>query len=335
MVKQYIGISRDHSGSMNPIRTPAMNDYNSQITSLKQASIDYNIPTTVTTVICDGRVTTETINTPIQNINPIRSYFAGGMTPLYDSVNELIELLSKFPDADNPETCFLIQVITDGEENASRNVSASTLKSKIQKLQQTDRWTFTFRVPRGYRNKLIRDLGLFEGNVIEWDQTAAGMEVASQATTNAYKDYYVARSTGKKSTKGFYSNLTNVSSSDVKSTMKNISNQLEIFSVDKDDEAILKFMERKTKKPFVKGTAFYELTKYERAVQDHKKIVIQDLKGGSFYEGAAARRLLGFPDYGTISLSPGDHSHYKIFIQSTSVNRKLKRGTSVLYWNAA
>lgn len=317
---------------MDSLRNSAKNDYNNQINSLKQAAQDFKIDTTITTVVCGGGVRAETINTPISNVPTLTSYFAGGMTPLYDSISNLIDTLGCLPKANDPETCFLIQVITDGEENCSR-VSGKALGARIRELQQTDRWTFTFRVPRGYRNKLIRDLGVHEGNVIEWNQTEAGMAAASTATTSAYNDYYAARSTGVKSTKTFYSNLNHVSSAEVKAVMKNISKELDIYSVDKDDEEIAKFIRRKTNKDLIKGKAFYELTKKERAVQDHKRIIIQDLKNGGFFEGAAARQMLGMPTYGTISLYPGDHSHYKIFIQSTSVNRKLKLGTSVLYWN--
>ncbi len=95
---------------------------------------------------------------------------------------------------------------------------------------------------------------------------------------------------------------------------------------------IREFCEQKTKKPFLKGAAFYELIKPEKEVQDYKQIVIRDRTTGSVYAGANARHLLGLPDYGTVKLVPGDHSKYDVFVQSTSTNRKLTPHTRVLYF---
>lgn len=84
--------------------------------------------------------------------------------------------------------------------------------------------------------------------------------------------------------------------------------------------------------PFLKGSAFYQLTKTEARVQDSKMIAIRDKINGRVYHGPAARDMIGLPHIGTVRLHPGDHGNYDIFIQSTSINRKLVAGTQVLYW---
>ena len=81
-----------------------------------------------------------------------------------------------------------------------------------------------------------------------------------------------------------------------------------------------------------KGAAFYQLTKTETAIQDYKKIIIRDKTSNAIYEGVATRDLLGVPHVGNIRLAPGNHGNYDIFIQSTSVNRKLDKNTQLLYW---
>jgi hypothetical protein len=50
------------------------------------------------------------------------------------------------------------------------------------------------------------------------------------------------------------------------------------------------------------------------------------------YSGSDARTLIGLPTSGNARLHPGNHGNYDIFIQSTSINRKLVGGTGVLYW---
>jgi hypothetical protein len=82
-----------------------------------------------------------------------------------------------------------------------------------------------------------------------------------------------------------------------------------------------------------RGAAFYQLMKKEDEVQDYKQIVIRDKKSKVVYSGANARQMLGLPYNGTVKVVPGNHGTYDIFIQSTSVNRKLVKGTQVLYWD--
>ena len=79
------------------------------------------------------------------------------------------------------------------------------------------------------------------------------------------------------------------------------------------------------------GAAYYELTKPED-IQFHKAVVVENIHSGKRYSGPAARNLLGLPPTGTIRVRPGDHGSFKIFVQSTSVNRKLVGGTTLLYY---
>ena len=339
MIKQYIGISRDHSASMSTIASAAMKDYNLNIQSVKSASNDHNIDTIVSVVKCGigpgrGRVEREIVNSNVARLEPLSSYPANGnSTPLFDSILELIDLLSKVPDFDDPDVSFLVMAITDGQENVAIH-KGTELGRRIRELQGTDKWTFAFRVPRGYTRELER-LGIPSGNILEWDQTQAGMAASTMATTQAFTQYYAQRKSGVRSTRGFYSDLSQVSTADLKATLQDISKEVSITSVSSDCE-IMDAVHKNTTFSYRKGCAFYELTKHEKVVQDYKKICIQDKRSGKVYAGAAARNLMGLPHSGNISLSPGDHSEYKVFIQSTSTNRKLKVGTSLLYWpNAA
>ena len=113
--------------------------------------------------------------------------------------------------------------------------------------------------------------------------------------------------------------------------MEDISTKVWILDVDPtwNGKQIQEFVTSKTGR-YNKGDAFYQLTKAESAVQDYKQIAIRDKTNGHIYAGSQARTLLGFPEYGNIRVAPGDHGNYDIFIQSTSVNRKLVGGTKVI-----
>lgn len=224
--------------------------------------------------------------------------------------------------------------ITDGQDNRSRR--KINLISKIKTLQATDRWTFVFRVPRGYKYNLV-SLGIPEGNILEWDQTSKGVETASKQTSQAIEAYYTGVKSGIRSTDKFFTNLDKKEvRAAIKTSMTDISSEVDIWNVktSENDMQIRDFIESKGI-TYQKGKAFYQLTKPEKAVQDYKVIVIKDKKAGKTYAGSVARDLLGLPHVGTAKVAPGDHAGFDVYIQSTSVNRKLPEGSKVLYWRNA
>lgn len=81
---------------------------------------------------------------------------------------------------------------------------------------------------------------------------------------------------------------------------------------------------------FEKGRGFYQFTKREE-IQGYKQIILMDNESGDMFEGAAAREVLGLPAEGTIKMTPTFGEKWTVFVQSTSVNRKLIGGTKFLY----
>lgn len=340
-MKNYIGISRDHSASMRPLTQQAANDYNSKIEAIKTGTIQNNQDTIVSVVECGtghtSRVGRAVVNSNVTALIPLTTYEANGNgTPLFDSVGELIEMFESVPDYNDPDVSFLVMAITDGAENASRKYTAASLSRKIAQLISTDRWTFVFRVPRGYARNLT-SLGIPAGNILEWDQTERGVVEAAAKDTEAFASYFNMRSSGVRATEKFYTNLTDVSSKQVEATLDDISARVTIWPIGpkEDGMAIKPFVEQRLAGPMTKGCAFYQLNKPESAVQDYKKILIRDKTTQAIYYGAAARQMLGLPTWGTIKLAPGQHGNFDVFVQSTSVNRKLVAGTSLIYWAQA
>lgn len=345
-MKQYIGFSRDHSGSMRLLAKAAARDYNDTIAAIKDAALTNNIDTIVSTVKCGvggvGAVIRETVNSSIAALQPVPEHdyrTDGGSTPLFDSVGELISIFETVPDFKNPDVSFLINTITDGQENSSRSWSGSQLGRRIKELQASDRWTFVFRVPGGYKQSLV-SLGIPEGNIFEWEQTERGMAVASQANREAVRGYYQARSLGAKSTRTFYdavrADLKSLNVNQLKASAMDITSEITIYPVSarQHDIEIFDFL-MKARGSVKKGCGFYELMKSEAAVQSNKQVIIRNLTTGCAYTGPGARAILGLPDVGTVRMAPGEHGNYDIFIQSTSTNRKLKAGQRVVYWPAA
>jgi hypothetical protein len=344
-LRNYIGISRDHSGSMRSIAHVAKNDYNSKIDAIKSAAIANFQDTKVSVVEC-GYGSTDAVRTVVNNaavtvLEPMATYTADGRgTPLYDSVGSLIELFEKLPAAKDKDASFVIFAITDGQENSSCYWSDVKLARRITELTATDRWSFIFRVPRGYGRDLQSKLGIPAGNIQEWDQTERGVVVAAKADAEAFTQYFAGRSLGATSTQKFYADLTNVSASEVKAQLEDISSEVMLWPVSEADDGavIVSFCEQRLSgfgKRMLKGAAFYQLTKPEARVQDYKKILIRDKTTNAIYYGNAAKQMLGLPTVGQIKLWPGQQGNYDVFIQSTSYSRKLVKNSQLLYWENA
>lgn len=329
-MRQFIGIAKDHSGSMYSLTRPAIKDYNETLKSIQTASAETDIDTIASVVRFGGSVQFDARETSVRELRPLTHYPTGGGTPLFDAVDTLIDNLASNPAAKQKDATFLVMAITDGEENQSR-ISAITLSEKMKKLQATDRWTFVFRVPKGYARNLTR-LGIPEGNIQEWEQNESSLRESTAITQAAIGNYYKGVTRGVKSTQTFYADLSQASVNKVKSVMVDISKEVKIFTVRFGRPDISSFLADMTGAPYVKGTGFYQLIKPEKAVQDYKLIVIKNKKTGVVYYGSAARDLLGLPTTETIKLIPGNHGDWDIYIQSTSTNRVLPEGTSVLLW---
>lgn len=84
---------------------------------------------------------------------------------------------------------------------------------------------------------------------------------------------------------------------------------------------------------FKAGAGYYQFGKKPVKVQSYKKVVLVDKDSGEMFSGDAARKLIRLPKGRDYQLRPSevDLNKYWVFIQSTSVNRKLLAGDNFLY----
>jgi hypothetical protein len=331
-MKNYIGFANDHSSSMSGLRTTAIEDYNTNVKAVTGAASANMLDTIVSMTRFATSVERVIVNSNPHVLKPLAQWPASGMTSLYDGIGDLIEQFENVPDAANTNVSFLIMATTDGGENCSVRYSASTLAAKIRKLQQTDRWTFVLRVPKGHKDSsAIGNLGIPPGNIIEWETSSSGMEKATAATTAAVNQFYASRASGQKSSTVFYAQATAVDTSALVDITKDVS----LYVVPAEDSGIeIRDFILRHRMEYLKGSAFYQLTKTEARVQPEKIIAVRDRTTGKIYAGKEARQMLGLPTDKNVRLHPGDHGNFDLFIQSSSVNRKLVGGTGVVYWKA-
>lgn len=333
-MKNYIGFVNDHSGSMRNLANAALKDYNANIEAIKNAATREMQDTVVSVTGIGVNGSGDQIERQVTVSNPHvlrpRTHWeTNGGTPLYDGIGDMIEMLEILPDAHKPDVSFLIMITTDGEEAHSRKHNAATLGNKIREKQFTQRWSFVFRVPKSSDISKILALGISRDNIQQWETTDKGMEESTINTTQAMDSYFSARSAGVKSTTAFYANAASVNLA----ALEDISSKVSLYAVPVEQNGIeIRDFILKHRMEYLKGSAFYQLTKTESKVSHTKLIVVREQATGKVFSGKDARSMIGLPTDRNARLHPGDHKNYDIFIQSESVNRKLVGGSGVIYW---
>lgn len=237
------------------------------------------------------------------------------------SVEELQETPERYGDH-----AFLCYVLTDGQENASKR-RPDQLQAMFKKLP--DNWTVAVLVPDSNGVYEAKRFGFPADNIAIWSaRTAKGCEEAGRVISRATEAFMQARTKGLRGTRNLFTlDTSNLTPRAVQTNLDQLgSDEYDLFQVQRAAE-IRDFVEKKTGRTYVKGCAFYQLTKPE-TIQSYKELVVQDRRGRVF-AGDNARTLLGLPDV-EIRVVPESYGDYTIYAQSTSVNRKLVPGTNVL-----
>lgn len=284
-------------------------------------------------------------------------YKPAGGTPLIDATLKAIDDLAQTPELYG-DHAFLVYVLTDGDENTSK-VSytaagkARALTSRIESL--ADNWTIACFVPNFQGVQLAKKYGY--PNVAEWDATTAqGVEEVGeviQQTTRTWMENRVkgARSAGRSLFVGGQVDAAAIKAAKLTPLRTDEYAIVPVTPItglvqEKPDPALKKppagkpdnrpmvaFMEiepfiSKAHPPFRVKKAYYELVKAE-SIKGDKQLAILDTKTNKVYLGDGVRQMLGLPET-TKTVRPDFNPSYKIYVQSSSLNRHLYLHSSVL-----
>jgi len=320
-----VGIVLDESHSMSPFTQEVTDCINMQLDTLRKDAKDTKVTVSLLTF-------STSVNPPsilFQDISTIgkmekNSYKPNGWTALYDAMNDM---MMRLPSKD----INLLLVITDGEENHSKLITAEKLKKKIKENLATDRWTFAVCVPPGYKNKTADQLGIPAGCIMEWEASKQGFAELQYTVTTNTSNYLGGITRGQTFTADFFSpDITNLKVSEVKRNLDNVTKQYVKCYVHNHDDLTISNFVRSKGYTFMIGNAYYQLTKKER-IQDYKNLILMNNTTGELFTGIEVRSIVNIPDGGTIELHPSFSPKWTVFVRSTSWNRKLVPGTTLLY----
>lgn len=135
----------DKSGSMGGLEKDTIGGFNAMLE--KQKAVDGECR--ITTVLFDNRYELLHDRIDIKAVTPIteKEYFIGGSTALLDAIGRTIHKIGsaeRHTAEDYRAEKVLFVIITDGEENSSREYSADKVKAQIERQKSKYGWEFIF-----------------------------------------------------------------------------------------------------------------------------------------------------------------------------------------------
>lgn len=323
----HVVLVLDASSSMTPYRAALVQVADNQIKHLARRSQELDQETRVTVYSFSNPTSIECLifDKDVLRMPSIASlYKVYGNTALLDATGLALEDLGKTAQMYG-DHAFLVYVLTDGEENASRKWNQYSLKSKIDSLPEN--WTVGIFVPSPRSIFEAKRCGFHSDSIAVWNPSDSGVSEVGETIRRSTEQFMTNRSVGIRGTKSLFK-VNTVTGSQIVNNLTPMSAANYSLIYVPVDQRVDEFVYDHTGAKLIIGKAYYQLTKKE-TIQPQKNIAIQ--YNNKIYTGPAARQLLGLPDH-TVDVDPGNDSYkdYRIFVQSTALNRKLIGGTSLL-----
>ncbi|WP_331729799.1 vWA domain-containing protein [Streptomyces sp. NBC_00073] len=334
----HVALVLDASSSMSHLNRKVVEVADQQIAYLARRSQELDQETRVTVYVFADKVECIIYDKDVLRMPSLKQlYRVGGMTALLaatlKSQRELAQTAQLYGDHS-----FLTFVLTDGQENASHRCVDAPSKDPRELVQavsqliatQADNWTLAVLVPDQMGKREAMQCGFPKDNIAIWDATSTqGLEDAGEVIKQATEKFMVGRSQGIRGSRAVFSMGADTVNED---TIKAAGltpvdpSGYQLISVARD--AGIREWVIESGNTYRTGCAFYQLSKSEK-VQARKQIAVLEKKTDRVFTGPEARALLGLPDV-EVRVKPDHNDDFTIFVQSTSVNRKLVPNTRLL-----
>jgi hypothetical protein len=207
--RTHVAFVLDESGSMGSIWEAAIDGFNEQVNAVKE-NADKGGDTTVSQwrFGCppDARPKEIYFEQPVSALLPIsqETYQPFGMTPMYDGLGMALTKLEPLDKAG--DVGFLIVLVSDGQENASKEWDSTMVASKIKQLQDTGRWTFVYIGANHDLADVSKHLGIPLGNMVAFAATNVGTRRMSNYVGQSTATYMDNRQRGLTQTSAYTGN---------------------------------------------------------------------------------------------------------------------------------
>ena len=189
----------DKSGSMQALRDATISGFN----EFKNDQIAEDGEAFFTLTMFDTSFDTLCQAVPVREVPDLdyRSYAPDGMTALYDAIGYTMRIADDFVAAKKPDQVIFV-VMTDGEENSSREFTRERIFQMIQDRQTNAGYEFIYLGANQDSYAAGAQMGVRDGRMLDYQHDAAGSKEAWQRASNNVKAH---RRHGKQASAQFFS----------------------------------------------------------------------------------------------------------------------------------
>lgn len=187
----------DKSGSMESVKNSTISGFNEYVETLKRDGNNYSFSLT----FFDTDTKQTYTNEPIKKVGKLdkENYEPNGNTALYDAVCRTIDTVKGTVKKGQK---VLTVIMTDGEENSSKEYTQEQLRAKIAELEKTGNWSFVFLGANQDSWANAAKMGIPKMNTANFVQSDAGVGQAMQMMASNTRSFASAQASG---TSAFFS----------------------------------------------------------------------------------------------------------------------------------
>lgn len=205
--KTFVTFVIDASGSMMGVQEATISGFNEQLDTIRaMEGPDHEVLVTLYSFSDPSkihRILDRVKAGKVKNLSK-DSYVCGGNTALLDAMGLAISHTQESPGLSDPTAAALMVIITDGEENSSREIrNRDTIKNKVAELEATGKWTFTY-MGVGNLDDISSGFGFSKGNITQFAHGIQGMASNVAMASAGLASYATSRAVGMTSVKNFY-----------------------------------------------------------------------------------------------------------------------------------
>ncbi|MCZ2083474.1 MULTISPECIES: vWA domain-containing protein [unclassified Kaistella] len=192
MEKQIVHnlIILDESGSMESIKAQIISGFNETVQSIKGSQKKFPEQEHFISVVSFNDLDNKLLHfiDPVEKLNEIdaEKYQPNAATPLFDAIGFAVTKLHQVVK-NQPNSNVLVTIMTDGEENASREYSGKQIKELIEKLKD-EKWTFTYIGTDHDVDKIALNLSI--SNTLIFEKNESGIKDMFEKERKSRDMYY-------------------------------------------------------------------------------------------------------------------------------------------------
>ena len=188
----------DKSGSMDCIRQATISGFNEFKNDQARESGDAFF----TLTLFDTEFATVCQAVPVREVPDLDagSYAPNGCTALYDAIGHAMKLTDDFVAANKPDQVLFV-IMTDGEENSSREFDRARIFELIRDRQKLNGYEFIYLGANQDSFEEGRNMGVRDGRMMDW---ASSPQDTGRVMREASRNVYAYRRRGQAQADAFF-----------------------------------------------------------------------------------------------------------------------------------